>query len=180
MTSREGVGSITFRPDNNPPPYIVGSDTPRTTKIVKAYTVKVKYLVEGLEPLKYIDGGKSNWIDLRLAIDVYLQEGEFKLLPLGIAMHLPEGYEAIMAPRSSTFKQWGILEANSIGVIDESYCGDNDQWMFAAYATRSIGLQKNDRICQFRIIEHQPALEFEPVTELGNPDRDGFGSTGHK
>ena len=143
-------------------------------------TIKIKYLVEDMIPLEYIGHGVSDWIDLRISETVEMRTGDYKLLPLGVAMHLPKGYEAIMAPRSSTFKKWGIMETNSIGIIDESYCGDNDMWRFAAYATRNVTIEKNSRICQFRIIEHQPEIIFEVVDSLGNPDRDGFGSTGHK
>ena len=91
---------------------------------------------------------------------------------------MPEGYEAHIAPRSSAFKRWGIIQANSVGVIDNSYCGDNDIWMMPVYATRFTKIHKNDRICQFRIVEKQPHLEFEVVDHLGNEDRGGFGSTG--
>jgi len=147
---------------------------------VKAKTLKIKYFNKDMPPLQVIEDTKSNWIDLRCSEDVWMNEGEFKLLPLGIAIQLPRGYEAIMAPRSSTFKNYGIMETNSIGVIDESYCGDNDMWKFAAYATRDTLIKKNDRICQFRIVEHQPHLFFETVDHLGNADRSGFGSTGVK
>ena len=93
-------------------------------------------------------------------------------------MELPEGYEALVAPRSSTFKNYGILLANSLGIIDESYKGDNDEWKFLAYATRDTHVEKNDRICQFRIIEHQPKIKLTKVESLGNADRGGIGSTG--
>ena len=99
------------------------------------------------------------------------------MIPLGVAMELPKGYEALVAPRSSTFKKYGVLLANSIGVIDESYCGDNDEWKFLAYATRDVVIEEDERICQFRIIRHQPEIEFEEVFELGNTDRGGMGST---
>lgn len=157
-----------------------------TFKIMPGYLeptsvlIKVKYLVEGLTPLEYIGEGVSDWVDLRLAEDVRLIKHQFALLPLGVAIELPRGYEAIMAPRSSTFKTWGILETNSIGIIDESYCGDSDMWRFAALATRDVEIPKDTRICQFRIIEHQPKLIFQTVEHLGNPNREGFGSTGHK
>ena len=99
-----------------------------------ALTIKVRYLSDKIQPLEYIDG-KSDWVDLRAAEDVELKAGEFKLIPLGIAMQLPKGYEAIVAPRSSTYKNFGIRQTNSIGVIDETYCGDNDQWYFPAVQT---------------------------------------------
>lgn len=139
--------------------------------------IKVKYFSDQIEKLKYIDD-KSDWIDLRAAERVELKAGEFKLIPLGIGMQLPEGYEAHVVPRSSTFKNFGIIQTNSMGVIDETYCGDNDQWFFPAYALRDTVIQVNDRICQFRIMEHQPKLHFSEVKELGNVDRGGHGSTG--
>lgn len=140
--------------------------------------IAVKYFSDDMEHLTYIDGKNSDWIDLRAAAEIELKKGEFALIPLGIAMQLPEGYEAIVAPRSSTFKNFGILQTNSIGVIDESYCGNEDQWMFPAYATRHTVIHKNDRIAQFRIIKHQPIIFFEEVAELANQDRGGIGSTG--
>ena len=108
------------------------------------------------------------------------------MIPLGVAMELPEGYEAIVAPRSSTFKTWGIVQANSIGVIDNSYCGDNDQWYYPAICLKptegehGVWIHKGDKICQFRIQENQPEIRFEEVEVLGNEDRNGFGSTGNK
>ncbi|MBR5305958.1 MAG: deoxyuridine 5'-triphosphate nucleotidohydrolase [Oscillospiraceae bacterium] len=137
--------------------------------------IKIKYLAD-IEPIQAISQG--DWIDLRCAEDIELKSGEYKLIPLGVAMQLPEGYEAIIAPRSSTFKNFGIILTNSIGVIDESYCGDNDQWHFSAYALRDTKIKRNDRICQFRIIEHQPTVNLVTVAKLGNPDRNGIGSTG--
>ena len=139
--------------------------------------IRIKYFTEDIEKLQYIDG-KSDWIDLRAAEDVTMKAGEFRLIPLGIAMELPEGYEAHVIPRSSTFKNFGILQTNSMGLIDESYCGDNDQWFMPALAMRDTQICKNDRICQFRIMKHQPPLEFEFVDVLEHRDRGGFGSTG--
>lgn len=139
--------------------------------------IRIKYFTDQIEKLKFIDG-KSDWIDLRAAQDVTLKAGEFKLIPLGIAMELPKGYEAHVVPRSSTFKNFGILQTNSMGVIDESYCGDNDQWFFPALAMRDTEIHVNDRICQFRIMEHQPAFSFEETDCLGHKDRGGHGSTG--
>jgi len=138
--------------------------------------IKIKYFTD-IEPIQFI-AGKSDWYDLRSAEDVEMKAGEFKLIKLGVAMQLPEGYEAIMAPRSSTFKNFGILQTNSIGVIDETFCGDNDEWRFPALAMRDTVIHKNDRICQFRIIEHQPPVEFTVVEKLGNANRGGIGSTG--
>lgn len=140
--------------------------------------IKIKYFTD-IEPVEYIGGeSKSNWIDLRCAEDVDLKAGEFKLIPLGIGMILPEGYEANIVPRSSTFKNYGIIQTNHYGVIDNSYSGDNDQWRFPAYATRDVHISKNDRICQFRINKIQPTIEFETVEHLNGTDRGGFGSSG--
>ena len=141
--------------------------------------IKIKYLTDGIEPLRYIDG-KSDWIDLRCAEDIEMAAGEFRLIPLGIAVALPEGYEAHIVPRSSTFKNFGIIQTNHMGVVDETYCGDGDQWFMPAYALRDTKIEKNSRICQFRIMEHQPKIEFEECSALGNPDRGGIGSTGKK
>lgn len=139
--------------------------------------IKVKYFDQTMEKIKKIENG--DWIDLRAATDTIFNKGDFKLIPLGIAMELPEGYEAHVVPRSSTFKKWGIIETNSMGVIDELYKGDNDQWFFPAYALRDTQINKNDRICQFRIIEKMPEVVFEEVNRLDNKDRNGHGSTGH-
>lgn len=139
--------------------------------------IQIRYFTDQIEPLRYVDG-KSDWIDLRCAETVELKAGQFRLIPLGVAMKLPAGYEALVAPRSSTFKNFGILQANSLGVIDESYCGSNDQWMFPAYAVRDTVIHVNDRICQFRLIAHQPPVEFLPRDALEGEDRGGFGSTG--
>ena len=139
--------------------------------------IKIKYHTDEIEKLRYIDG-KSDFIDLRAAEDVELKSGESKLISLGVSMELPKGYEAHIVPRSSTFKTWGILQTNSIGIIDESYCGDNDIWKMPVYATRDTVIHKNDRICQFRIMEHQPTIEFDEVEHLEGEERGGFGSTG--
>ena len=139
--------------------------------------IKIKYFVDGIDPLCYV-AGKSDWIDLHAAEDVTLKAGEFRLIPLGVAIALPEGYEAHIVPRSSTFKNYGILQTNSMGVVDCSYCGDNDQWRMPVYATRDVTIEKGARICQFRIMKNQPQLEFLTVDHLAGPDRGGFGSTG--
>lgn len=139
--------------------------------------IKIKYHTDEIEKLRYIDG-KSDWIDLRAAEDVELKAGEFKLISLGVSMELPKGYEAHVVPRSSTFKTWGILQTNSIGIIDESYCGDNDIWKMPVYATRDTTIHKNDRICQFRIEKHQPVIKFKEVEHLEGEERGGFGSSG--
>lgn len=138
--------------------------------------VKIRYISSTIPHLEKIDVG--DWIDLYAAKDVKLEAGDFTLIPLGVAMKLPEGYEAIIAPRSSTFKKYGIIQTNSIGVIDNSYCGNNDQWMLAVYATRDIRIPANARICQFRIQKRQPEIRFVECDDLGSVDRGGFGSTG--
>ena len=139
--------------------------------------IKVKYFVDGIDELCAV-AGKSDWIDLHAAEEVTLKAGEFRLIPLGVAMALPEGYEAHIVPRSFTFKNYGILQTNSMGVVDCSYCGDNDQWRMPVYATRDVTIEKNARICQFRIVRNQPPLTFTRVEHLDGPDRGGFGSTG--
>ncbi len=139
--------------------------------------IQIKYFTDKIEPLTYVDG-KSDWIDLRAAQEVVLKAGEFKLIPLGVAMRLPKGYEAHVVPRSSTFKNYGIIQTNHFGVIDETYSGDNDQWFMPVYAVRDTQIHVNDRICQFRIMEHQPTIVFEQVEKLDSTDRGGFGSTG--
>lgn len=140
-------------------------------------TIRIKYFSDDVERLKYIDG-KSDWVDLRASERVELKAGEFKLIPLGVAMQLPEGYEAHLVPRSSTFKNYGILQTNSCGIIDGSYCGDEDMWRMPVYATRDTVIEKNDRICQFRIVKNQPQIVFETCEKLGHKNRGGFGSTG--
>lgn len=138
--------------------------------------IKIKYFTD-IDGLEYIDG-KSDWIDLRAAENVEMKAGEFKLIPLGVAMELPKGYEAHIVPRSSTFKKFHIIQTNHCGIVDGSYCGDNDQWFFPALAQEDTIIHKNDRICQFRIIKNQPRIQFNKVEHLGNPDRNGHGSTG--
>ena len=118
------------------------------------------------------------WIDLRAAEDVELKAGEYKLISLGVSMRLPLGYEAHIVPRSSTFKHWGVLQTNHMGVVDNSYCGDGDIWMFPALATRDVLIEKNSRICQFRIVQKMGAVGFNTVDRLGDNNRGGFGSTG--
>ena len=141
--------------------------------------IKIKYFDKDIEKLKYIDG-KSDWIDLRASEDVEFKKGEFKLIPLGVAMELPNGYEAHVVPRSSTFKNFGLIMTNSVGIIDGSYCGDNDMWHFPVIAMRDTEIHKNDRICQFRIMRNQPEIIFKEVEHLEGVDRGGFGSTGER
>lgn len=139
--------------------------------------IKVKYHAD-ITPISYIRTG--DWIDLRTAEDVHLKKGEFKLISLGISIQLPYGYEALVIPRSSTYKKYKVLQANSVGLIDNLFKGSNDIWMFPALAVEDTFIPKDTRICQFRIIENQPKLEFVTVDNLNNPDRGGFGSTGEK
>ena len=139
--------------------------------------IQIKYFTDEIEKLTYIDG-KSDWIDLRAAKEMELKAGQYAMIPLGVAMKLPEGYEAHIVPRSSTYKNYGLIQTNHMGVVDESYCGDNDQWHMPVYALRDTVIHVNDRICQFRIMEHQPKIVFEEVENLNALDRGGFGSTG--
>lgn len=140
-------------------------------------TIKIRYHGD-VEPIEKIPQG--DWIDLRAAETVSLKAGEFRLISLGVSMKLPEGYEAHLATRSSTFKKWGVILTNGVGIIDESYCGDNDIWHFSALAMRDTVIEKGDRICQFRIMEKMPAVTFETVEFLSDPDRGGIGSTGER
>lgn len=141
--------------------------------------IQIKYHSKEIEKLRYIDG-KSDWIDLRAAENVSLKAGDFTLVSFGISIKIPEGYEAHVVPRSSTFKNFGILLANSYGVIDSSYCGENDIWRMPVYAVRDTKIHVNDRIAQFRIMENQPQIVFEEVERMEGKDRGGFGSTGTK
>ena len=140
-------------------------------------TIKIKYHNPNLEKLTYIDG-KSDWIDLRASETVEIKSGESKLISLGVSMKLPEGYEAHIVPRSSTFKNFGVLQCNHMGVVDNSYSGTNDVWKFNALAVRDTVIHENDRICQFRIMKTQPTIQFCEVETLDETDRGGFGSTG--
>lgn len=140
-------------------------------------TIQIRYISGQIEKLTYIEN-KSDWIDLRAAEDVVMKQGDFRLISLGVAMKLPEGYEAHIVPRSSTYKNFGLIQANSMGVVDGSYCGDNDIWRFPAIAMRDTEIHVGDRICQFRIMKNQPRICFEEVDHLEGTDRGGFGSTG--
>ena len=139
--------------------------------------LKIKYHVKELEKLRYIDG-KSDWIDLRVAENVSMKQGEYRLINMGISVEIPKGYEMLIVPRSSAFKNFGILQTNSMGVVDESYCGDNDIIRMPVLAMRDTELHINDRIGQFRLMPHQPEVHFIEVDHLGNEDRGGFGTTG--
>lgn len=137
--------------------------------------IKIKYFTD-IEKIKQIPNG--DWVDLRSAKDVTLKKGEFTIIPLGVGMKLPFGYEAHIVPRSSTYKNYGIIQTNHMGVIDNSYSGDNDQWGMPVIAMRDTIIHKNDRICQFRITQKQPDFEFTEVACLDTKSRGGFGSTG--
>ena len=138
--------------------------------------IQIKYFDNEIDKIKKIS--KGDLIDLRSAETVHLKKGEFHLIPLGVGMILPSGYKANVYPRSSTYKNFGIILANSVGQIDASFCGDNDQWMFPAIALRDTTINKNDRICQFEIQKIQPEIEFEEVEHLDEVSRGGIGSTG--
>lgn len=139
-------------------------------------TVKIKYFNDEIERLEKIS--KGDWIDLRAAENVSLKKGDTALIGLGVAMKLPDGYEAVVAPRLSTLKKFGLIQTNSIGVIDNSYSGDGDEWKMPVMAVRDTEVHVNDRICQFRIQKNQPEIEFEEVPHLSDENRGGFGSTG--
>lgn len=165
---------------------IVGEESKKD--LVEPLQIRIKYFSDDAVRLQKISVG--DWIDLYANEDVVIEQGERCMIPLGIAMELPEGYEAHVVPRSSTFKTWGIIQTNHMGVIDNSYCGDNDQWHFPAYCLDGkwanekcvpyTEIKKGDKICQFRIVKCQPPIEFVEVDELGNEDRGGLGSTGSK
>ena len=140
--------------------------------------IKIHYFSPDAPRLKVTT--KGDWIDLYVSETVTLHKGDFALVPLGVSMQLPAGWEARTVPRSSAFRRWGIVQPNSVGVIDNSYCGTNDEWKLPVYATRDTVIEKGDRICQFRVFENQPPIEFEEADELSDTDRGGFGSTGVK
>lgn len=139
--------------------------------------IKIKYHSDDIDKLTYVDG-KSDWIDLRASQRYHLQKGMFAMIDLGVSMKIPDGYEAIVAPRSSTFKKYGLIMTNSIGIIDNSYSGDDDVWKMPVYATEETTVEVNDRICQFRIQKNQPRIIFDEREHLGSTNRGGFGSTG--
>ena len=139
-------------------------------------TIKIKYFDKEIDKIEKIS--KGDWIDLRSAETINLKKGEFHLIPLGVGMKLPNGYEANIVPRSSTYKNFKILQTNCYGVIDNSYSGENDQWFYPVIAMEDTTINKNDRICQFRINKIQPKIQIEEVNHLDDVDRGGFGSTG--
>ena len=138
--------------------------------------IKVRYHAD-IDPICAAHEGE--WIDLRCAENTEMRFSDYKLISLGVSIELPKGYEAIIIPRSSTFKKYGIICANSVGLIDNAYCGDGDIWRFPAICLRNTTfIPKNERICQFRIQKIQPEFDIVTVDRLGNPDRGGIGSTG--
>lgn len=150
-------------------------------------TVKIRYTSDKIKRIEQIKIG--DMIDLRSAEDVFIKEGESYMISLGVAMQLPKGYFAEIVPRSSLFNNFGLVMVNSIGVIDESYCGNNDVWRFQALCVegkqfkngvKGTQVSINDRLCQFRIVEKMPELDFIEVDDLGNENRGGIGSTGIK
>lgn len=138
--------------------------------------IKIKYLSDKINKIKKIENG--DWIDLVSSENIEMKSGEHKLIPLGIAMKLPDGYEGYIVPRSSTLKNFGIIQGNHFGIVDNSYCGNDDEWKMSAYAVRDTKININDRICQFRIQKKQPEIEFFEVDNLDDKSRGGFGSTG--
>lgn len=140
--------------------------------------IKIKYFDKEIDKVEKIS--KGDLIDLRAAETVEMKKGDFRLIPLGVGMKLPDGYKANIYPRSSTYKNFGIIQANSVGQIDNSYSGDTDEWRFPAIALRNTVIHKNDRICQFEIQKIQPEIEFIEVEHLDEVSRGGIGSTGKK
>lgn len=149
----------------------------KVTQMQNALTIQVRYHAD-IPPLEKLPQG--DWIDLRAAETVDMKAGEYRLISLGVSMKLPEGYEAHLLSRSSTFKKWGVIPTNGMGVIDESYCGDGDIWHFSALAMRDTHIEKGDRICQFRLMKKMPDVKLETVELLSAPDRGGLGSTGER
>lgn len=148
----------------------------RLAFILHKQEIKIKYRDDEVSPIKNISVG--DWIDLASNTEVKYKKGDMVVIDLGVAMELPHGFEAHVLPRSSTFQHTGLILTNSMGIIDNSYCGDNDYWGAKFYATRDGEIEKGQRLCQFRIVENQPTVLFSKVMHLGNKDRGGYGSTG--
>nr|DAG40232.1 MAG TPA: dUTPase [Caudoviricetes sp.] len=138
--------------------------------------IDIVYHNPNMPKIEKID--KGDWIDLRASVGGVFKKGDFALIDLGVSMRLPEGYEAHIAPRSSTFKHWGIIQTNSVGVVDNSFSGTNDIWKMPCYFTRNTVIKPNDRICQFRIVKKMEPIAFIEVRELNDTNRGGFGSSG--
>lgn len=136
----------------------------------------VKYLTDTIDPISQAHSGE--WIDLRTAKLIAIRQGESTLIPLGVIISVPSGYESVLVPRSSTFKKYGIIQTNGIGVIDHLYCGPNDEWKMPVYATRDTVIPANTRICQFRIIPSQEVTIRTVNDVMQEKSRGGFGSTG--
>ncbi len=145
-------------------------------KIISPLELKVKYHDSELIKLEQVEG--SDWIDLRSATDIEIEQFESKKISLGISIEIPIGFEAHIAPRSGTFDKYGIIMTNGLGIIDNKYKGNEDIWGMNVWAVRKTKINKNDRICQFRIIEKQPNLIFNEVDDMNNENRGGWGSTG--
>lgn len=152
--------------------------------------LRIKYFENATKLTKIT---KGNWIDVYANKDVFVEVNERAMIPLGFALELPNGWEGHLAPRSSTFKTWGIIQTNSVGVVDDTYIGDNDQWHMPVYCLQGkdniivdgvkksgTWIKKGDKIGQFRIMEVMPNIEFEEVEHLENDNRGGFGTTGVK
>lgn len=150
--------------------------------------LRIKYF-ENATKLKKIT--KGNWIDVYANKDIFVKSNERAMIPLGFALELPNGWEGHLAPRSSTFKTWGIIQTNSVGIVDDTYIGDNDQWHMPVFCLQGkdviiedniektgTWIRKGDKVGQFRIMEVMPSIEFEEVEFFGNDNRGGFGSTG--
>ncbi|WJJ55315.1 hypothetical protein QB910_000071 [Dabrowskivirus KKP3916] len=151
------------------------SDNPLLIKV--KYFDKDTYFSNGVNGIEFIEQG--DWIDLRSAENHIYTEGSFIKVRLGVAMELPEGYEAHVVPRGSSFKNYGTIQVNSPGIVDESYKGDNDEWFIPLFALREGKINKGDRVCQFRIVPKMPRnIKFKAISRLDNPDRSAFGSTG--
>ena len=148
----------------------------RLNELFTIPNIKVKYH-SPITPIEKTE--KGNFIDLRAAHDIHIKKGDFKLIPLGVSIKLPEGYWGQVVPRSSLFKKHGLIMTNSFGVIDSSYCGDDDEWMMPVYATRDTNIEFDERICQFRIVRDID-FTWETVDHLDSVSRGGFGSTGDK
>ena len=169
-------------------PNVATTDTRDATTMLHDKYVNMVQLTNtnnAVVSIRYLPGAphlelneKGDWVDLYTYEDFSLGPDEFYLVNLGVAMKLPDGFEAHVAPRSSTFKRWGILQANSVGIIDNSYCGDTDIWMMPIYTTRAISVPKGTRLCQFRLVRKQPNIVFHEVDTLNSKSRGGFGSTG--
>ena len=138
-------------------------------------TLRVKAKRPELLPKQAHDG---EWYDLCADKEIRLKEGDWGTINLGVCIEVPVGYEAHLQPRSSTFKKYGIMQTNGVGVIDNSYKGDNDWWLMPIYATRDAVIPEGARIAQFKVVPQQERFNIVAVTEMGNDDRGGLGSTG--